>query len=492
MKKTIIFILTVLTALTLGQTLIYARLIDSMAFTNPQEGRVAVEGSLPGFKNNRYFSIFIIDSDKSIADIDGSNDEIILYANGGVVPYDGVYSHEFIFAAAKNEYKLVVRCGEDMEEKIFSYDTQEGLKTDVFDKIKNGQFTDSEIYTQLAKYEVVIGIDLSFITEDRDKNIFVKRVKESGNDIANAIVGVTAGVKDEIALLDSIKAAENWSQIQSLMKTAEGYNWIDLSKYNRVDNKSALCARLMGVTFADYDSLGVQVNLLADEYIAAQSNTGSGISGGGGGGRSNSGVSTVVAYDSETPIANPSIEPTASFTDIGDFEWAATAIEVLVDRGVINGVGDKLFNPGGNIKREELVKMCVLAFGLLDDEAVNDFADVEDDAWYSPYVSSAKQSGIIEGVGDQIFGVGQDITRQDLAVILHRCWTLFFAGGKASAIGDAAFDDFDSIAEYAREAVSFFAENKIINGVGDNRFAPANAATRAEAAKIIFGIIEVN
>ena len=51
------------------------------------------------------------------------------------------------------------------------------------------------------------------------------------------------------------------------------------------------------------------------------------------------------------------------------------------------------------------------------------------------------------------------------------------------------FADNEQIAEYAKEAVYVMKASAIINGSGDNQFLPKNRATRAEAAKIIAGIV---
>ena len=57
--------------------------------------------------------------------------------------------------------------------------------------------------------------------------------------------------------------------------------------------------------------------------------------------------------------------------------------------------------------------------------------------------------------------------------------------------GGEAFDDDEQISDYAKEAVYALAGAGIINGVGDNRFAPHGNATRAESAKVIFGAMKL-
>ena len=58
---------------------------------------------------------------------------------------------------------------------------------------------------------------------------------------------------------------------------------------------------------------------------------------------------------------------------------------------------------------------------------------------------------------------------------------------KAQEINKNIFDDIDDV-EWAKEAIVYLAERKIINGVGGSRFAPNDFVTRAEMAKMIAGV----
>ena len=94
----------------------------------------------------------------------------------------------------------------------------------------------------------------------------------------------------------------------------------------------------------------------------------------------------------------------------------------------------------------------------------------------------AYEAGIIKGIGENEFGAGLAITREDIAVIIYNTLT---ACGKNSVRTDELFVDDARISEYAQNAVYNLKNLKIINGYEDNSFAPQNFATRAEAAKAI-------
>lgn len=175
------------------------------------------------------------------------------------------------------------------------------------------------------------------------------------------------------------------------------------------------------------------------------------------------------------------------FNDLGTVEWAVSAINNLYEKGIILGVGDKMFEPDSFVTREEFLKMTVNAFNIKkgsDIDAINKFEDVNKDEWYFPYIDIAVSEGIVNGVANARFGIGEKITRQDMCVMVYRC---IKEKGMSIKTSDNAenFVDFDKCLDYSKEAVKALSANNIINGVGENTFAPDGFATRAMAAVII-------
>ena len=138
------------------------------------------------------------------------------------------------------------------------------------------------------------------------------------------------------------------------------------------------------------------------------------------------------------------------------------------------------------LKREEIVKIIVSAFELTDDSAVSTFADTDESMWYYKFIASAQSKGIISGVSETEFGVGEYVTRQDIAVMIYNAATV---SGRGFTKTKTDFSDYAEIAEYAKTAVSSMAGDGIINGMGDGRFAPTEFATRAQAAKMIYQLL---
>jgi len=177
-----------------------------------------------------------------------------------------------------------------------------------------------------------------------------------------------------------------------------------------------------------------------------------------------------------------------NFSDLANFDWAKEAISELVEMGVISKSEDNQFNPSKNVTRAEFVKMIIVAFGLEEEGLKADFADIADDAWYNTYAAAAQKHGIVTGDAEGRFNGDENITRQDMAVIIKRAFEK--KGLKIENVSGEAFSDDSNIAEYAKEAVYMMKSANIINGMGENTFAPKDNATRAQAAKVIYETVK--
>ena len=295
---------------------------------------------------------------------------------------------------------------------------------------------------------------------------------------------------EEECVLYAIESAELWSDVKpilvqnkELITDAIGYKpaYYSLTDTSKVDK---------AIVGKDYDSvadLAKDINKKGEDAADTQKKP---VSSGGSGG--SGGVAVVPAPSITPPVtttpAQPSQAPEASngsFADMAGYEWASEAVEALKDMGAINGKTDSAFAPADYVTREEFIKMFVSLFGEVDSDASADFADVDSSAWYYSYVASALKAGIVNGVGDGRFGVGQNISRQDIAVIAFRALAI------AKGENEVSFDDFDSVADYAKDAVDALSSQGIINGMGDGSFAPNANATRAQAAKILYELYKL-
>ncbi|MBE5040566.1 S-layer homology domain-containing protein [Ructibacterium gallinarum] len=175
------------------------------------------------------------------------------------------------------------------------------------------------------------------------------------------------------------------------------------------------------------------------------------------------------------------------FFDIDECEWAADYIKGVYRRQIMIG-SDGYFRPNDFLTREELVKIILLAKELdIENDADRQFNDVKKEDWFYQYVMTAVKNQIVFGIDKTTFGTGMTVSRQDAAVMLYRA----FADNDLNEDENiSTFNDSTKIADYAKKAVMWMQKKSIISGFPDNTFRPEDGLTRAQAAKIIFELIQ--
>ncbi len=260
------------------------------------------------------------------------------------------------------------------------------------------------------------------------------------------------------------------------------YAGISVPKYSALTNKiyaNAAIAKAKNTITNDNLESVIEECADAKEPTFTPGNQGGGSGAGSAAGRGKQ--STFATGQVVDPTTQENILP---YSDISDYGWAQDAIVSLSSKGIMNGVGGGNFDPSGYVKREQLAKMAALAFHLGEAENTDGFTDVEAGSWYAPYVYAARERGAVKGFSETVFGTGQNVSREDFCTVLYRL--LGAAEGNAAAV----FTDSGDISEYAVEAVTYLHGKGVISGYEDGSFRPQAPVTRAEAAKILSGILK--
>ncbi|CAM4350602.1 S-layer homology domain-containing protein [Paenibacillus phoenicis] len=177
-----------------------------------------------------------------------------------------------------------------------------------------------------------------------------------------------------------------------------------------------------------------------------------------------------------------------TFTDLNG-HWAADEVGMLASKTVIQGTSDTEFSPNAPITRAQFTAMLVRALGLTRQQPnpSGGFTDVNPGAWYASAVSTALEHGLIEGFAGGEFRPNEQITRQQMSVLLVRALKLAGAevplGNPSSTL--AGFEDRSQIGAWAKEAAAIAVESGLMKGRGDGDFAPEASSTRAEAATVL-------
>ena len=157
--------------------------------------------------------------------------------------------------------------------------------------------------------------------------------------------------------------------------------------------------------------------------------------------------------------------------------WAEDNIKRLIVQGAIGGYPDGTFKPENRIARAEFATILVKAFKL-EPQKGKVFADTADH-WAQDSVGTAAHYGIVTGYDANTFGPNDNITREQMAVMVMKAAQL------TPATNGLSFQDDTSISDWAREAVATAVGKGIIKGYPDNTFRPQGPATRAEAVTVV-------
>jgi parallel beta-helix repeat protein len=186
------------------------------------------------------------------------------------------------------------------------------------------------------------------------------------------------------------------------------------------------------------------------------------------------------------------LESKADLRDMAE-HWARTEVEALAAKRIVQGSGQQMFHPDESLTRAELAALLVRTLGLSGSEihaGSGAFTDINGKEWYTRDVKAAAEAGIVTGYEDGTFRPQAGITRQELAVMLHRA--IGFAGAREqSLVLEKNFLDDQVIAPWAQESVAAAASYKLMDGISEGRFAPEAPATRAESAVVLFRLLSV-
>jgi len=178
-----------------------------------------------------------------------------------------------------------------------------------------------------------------------------------------------------------------------------------------------------------------------------------------------------------------------------DYEqhWAEAYIDRVVTLGIVQGVGENMFDPNSDITRAELTKIVLSAAGVEIPESVTlrPFRDVPTDAWYAPYIKAAKSFDIIQGYSDKKFRPNQPMNRAEaLKVLIEGGLNMDIILDPTQGIlgnfglTENPFSDVPTDAWYSKY-VFYAYQNGIVSGYADGTFGPEKNMTRAEFAKVI-------
>ncbi len=178
------------------------------------------------------------------------------------------------------------------------------------------------------------------------------------------------------------------------------------------------------------------------------------------------------------PFAGITASAAGSFSDIKE-HWAKSYIELLAERGIVNGYKGK-FSPDNTLTKAEAATLICSASGIQPSETVStSLTDIEGH-WGQKYISVLP---VVTASNNQ-FSPNAQITRADFTQMVVGAMYLDLSKADTSTLKQK-FKDWATVSEEAMPSITMAVEKGIISGYDDATFRPNHTLTRAEACVIL-------
>ncbi|MBR5430623.1 MAG: S-layer homology domain-containing protein, partial [Firmicutes bacterium] len=173
-----------------------------------------------------------------------------------------------------------------------------------------------------------------------------------------------------------------------------------------------------------------------------------------------------------------------AYDDVQPGDWYYDAVQYVSDNGLMQGVGNNTFAPGDDVTRGMIVTIIYRLDGSPAVSGDCPFSDVAAGSWYEKAVTWAAANGIVNGYSAASFGPDDSITREQMALIFYNYAK--YKGYDVTTTADiSSFIDSNNVHDWARDAMSWCTAVGLINGMGGNALAPEGSSTRAQAAAVL-------
>ncbi|WP_312832016.1 S-layer homology domain-containing protein [Sedimentibacter saalensis] len=182
-----------------------------------------------------------------------------------------------------------------------------------------------------------------------------------------------------------------------------------------------------------------------------------------------------------------------SFNDVASGAWYKNAVDFIAARGITTGTGGNSFSPDAKLTRGQFVVLLMNAYGISPERAkefdhIGQFNDAGN-TYYTDYLLVAKDLGIVNGIGNNLFAPEKEITRQEMFVMLYNA--LKVIDEIPAAINSVKLTDFNdeaNAADWANEALSALIKAGVVAGNNNNLY-PTATTTRAEIAQVLYNLL---
>ncbi|NLV86565.1 MAG: hypothetical protein GX025_05035, partial [Clostridiales bacterium] len=186
-----------------------------------------------------------------------------------------------------------------------------------------------------------------------------------------------------------------------------------------------------------------------------------------------------------SPYYLPSVAWDNPFTDVKSKDWFYDSVFYVVDRQLMQGISAERFVPESITTRGQIVTILHRLAGLPATKEANTFKDVKDGQWYTDAILWATENGLVNGYGGGLFGPEDEVTREQLGVMLHNYAKYVDITPKYGWDTPMKYPDSNKVSSWARQGAMYCQITGIITGRPGGGFEPQGTATRAELATML-------
>lgn len=177
-----------------------------------------------------------------------------------------------------------------------------------------------------------------------------------------------------------------------------------------------------------------------------------------------------------------------NYFDLKKDDWYNSSTEYMLEKGWMTGMGTGIFAPTNKLTRAQMIQIL---YNLSSQPQVSHqkvFNDVDPSAWYGSAVEWATENNIAAGVGNNCFAPNEPITREQMVTFLSK-YSKQAGVSSIDSEDESILDpyvDKDTISPWAKQAMIWAVQQKIITGTSSKTLSAKSTATRAECAQVIF------
>jgi len=171
--------------------------------------------------------------------------------------------------------------------------------------------------------------------------------------------------------------------------------------------------------------------------------------------------------------------PSINFNDVSNGAWYHDAVDYVAENNVMSGFGGGRFGPDEKLTRAQVVQVLYNYEGQPAEATANKFPDIKNGDWYFNATRWGANKGVVTGYGDGSFKPNDNVTIEQVAVILHNY------SGKPAATGDLSsvgkYDD------WAANGLQWAVANGVLKNVPFTN--ATENATRAQTAQMLMNFL---